>query len=191
MRGVIKLAAVLLVGALIGLITAYQMIAGRYGLVSQSKGPWTVWDQAGSPRVDPYTRAHFLLRGRLPASHFEAVELEARVDDDGKTLDADCVYAISSPKPPARWWSLSAFPEDAGRATEPLSEASLIAQRVVYEPDGSFRATLSPEVRPGNWFKPASDGDLVLRYRLYNPDPAYRSAPLQGAVPSIKREVCL
>jgi hypothetical protein len=102
MRSVIKIAAVLLVGSLIGLATAYHMLSGRYGFIAHSKGSWIVWDAAGATRVDPYTRAHFLLRGRLPISHFETVEFEARRDDEGKELDSDCVYTIAAPKPPSR-----------------------------------------------------------------------------------------
>lgn len=190
MRGMIKLALALLVGCAIGLFTAYQMVAGSYGVVVEHKGPWRVWEAAGTPRVDPYTRAHFLLRGRLPTSHFEAVEFEARTDDEGRMLSGQCIYDITAPRPRARWWSLTAFPE--GTRSDPgAAPHSLLASRVVYEPDGAFRAVLSPEARPGNWLRPSGKGDLVLTYRLYNAEPVLRSAPLTGDLPSIRREACL
>jgi hypothetical protein len=182
---------VCLIGALLGLVSAQQMIAGTFGIIAQSKGPWRVWLVAGSPKADPYTRAHFLLAGRLSMGVFETLEYETRVDAGGSRLDADCTYAITGSMAKARWWSLAALPKEGARPieTDP-GRHGLVAQRVVYEPDGTFKATLSREPQPGNWFKPSGSGKLVLLYRLYNPDPALRTAPLTADLPKVEREVC-
>ncbi|MGE4245366.1 MAG: DUF1214 domain-containing protein [Parvibaculaceae bacterium] len=191
MRGVVKLAAMCLLGALLGLITAWLAISGRYALVSKSKGPWTVWAAAGTPQIDPYTRAHFLLDGRLPISHFEALEYEARTDDDGRALSGACVYRIVQPKVSARWWSLAAIPKDRTESEAPEDAAAILSQRAVYEADGTLNAVLSPEARPGNWLKTTGEGGFVLLFRVYNVEPSLRAAPLSLELPSIRREACL
>ena len=191
MRGVVKLAATCLLGALIGLVTAYLAVTGRIDLASQSKGQWIVWPSAGTPQVDPYTRAHFLFRGRLPISHFEAIEFEARTDDDGRALDGSCVYSVSGTQPRVRWWGLSALPIETGEVAEDARGGTLLSRRAVYEPDGSFRATVSPQARPGNWLKPAAAGPMALVFRVYNPEPQLRQSPLSVELPSVRRGDCL
>jgi len=193
LRGVVKLAAMLLVGALLGLVTAWLAVTGRYGLVSQSKGPWTIWTSAGTPQIDPYTRAHFLLDGRLPFSNFEALEYEARADSGGRALDGRCVYRLAQAPVKARWWSLSAIPRETARgagAAEPEA-AAIQSQRAIYEADGALKAVLSPEARPGNWLDTTGLGAFTLVFRVYNVEPSARSQPLSLELPSIQREACL
>lgn len=191
MRGLIQFAAVCLIGALLGLVSAQQLVGGRFGAFAQTKGAWTVWPAAGLPKTDPYTRAHYLLHGRLPMSNFEALEFEARADDQGHSIDSACTYRILASMPKSRWWSLAAISEDARRPPPAdAGAAMLISQQVVYESDGTFKAVLSPEPASGNWFRPAGEGSLVLLLRLYNPEAALRNSPLSADLPRIEREVC-
>lgn len=190
MKGHLVLALVLFVGILLGTVTAQQAIGGRFGLTTQSKGPWTVWPTAVQPRIDPYTRAHQLFYAFLPPNRFETLEFEARIDSDGRGLDENCTYRVRGPMPRARWWSLLAVSGDRQSEEPEHRSHGLIAQQVVYEPDGTFQVVLSSEPQTGNWIKPPDSGPPVLLMRLYSPEPALRRGPLGGDLPAVERQVC-
>jgi hypothetical protein len=76
-RGLVRFVAFCFIGTLLGLITAQQAISGRYGIVSETKGAWTVWPRPADARIDPYTRAHHLSYGLVPSNRFDTVEYEA------------------------------------------------------------------------------------------------------------------
>jgi hypothetical protein len=190
LKGYLVLAAICFAGTVLGLMTAQQAIGGRYAVANQSKGPWTVWPAAVQPRIDPYTRAHLLSDTLLPSNRFETLELEARVDSAGRALDENCSYVVSGAMPKTRWWSILAVSGE--RQLEEAAEASngLIAQQLVYGPDGTFQIVLSSEPQSGNWIRPPESGPPVLLIRLYSPEPALRRDPLAGDLPVIERQVC-
>ncbi|MFW6077128.1 MAG: DUF1214 domain-containing protein [Hyphomicrobiales bacterium] len=190
MKGLVWFVAFCFVGTLIGLITAQHAVSGRYGVVAETKGAWTVWPRAASSRIDPYTRAHHLSYGLVPSNRFDTVEYEAQVDDVGRPLQANCTYLVSGSNPDARWWSVSAVaPDDEAQApSEPRQ--GLVSGQIVFEPDQSFRIAVSPELQAGNWLRPPESGDLVLLLRLYTPASAVLRNPLTTDLPSIERQVC-
>jgi hypothetical protein len=190
MRGLVWFVAFCFIGTLAGLVTAQHAVSGRFGIVSATKGAWTVWPRAADTRIDPYTRAHQLAFGLIPSNRFDTVEYEARMHDAGRTLDDDCIYLLSGPAPQARWWSLSALAlEDRSEAaSEPRD--GLVSGELIYEADRSFRVTLSRELQTGNWLRPPEGGPLVLNLRLYTPAAAVLHHPLTAQLPSIERQVC-
>lgn len=190
MKGLVKIAALAFLGALIGLVTAQSAISGRFGMVAQSKGPWTVWPDFGKPKIDPYTRAHHLSYGLLPANRFESLEYQARVDNSGRVLDGECSYLITGPMPEARWWSLSTAPGDGEDEADSTARQGIVSRQLIYEADQAFRVVLSPEFEAGNWIQPPDSGEVVLLFRLYTPDPALRRNALAAELPSIERQVC-
>jgi uncharacterized membrane protein len=143
----------------LGLITAQHAVSGRYGVVAETRGAWTAWPRAADARIDPYTRAHHLSYGLVPSNRFDTVEYEARVDDAGRPLDENCTYLVSGVSPQARWWSVSALATDdqAQAASEP--RRGLVSGQLVYEPDLSFRISVSRELQAGNWLRPPDSGD--------------------------------
>jgi hypothetical protein len=189
-RGLVRFVAFCFVGTLLGLVTAQQAISGRYGIVSETKGPWIAWPRATDARIDPYTRAHHVSYGLMPSNRFDTVEFEAQVDDAGRTLDASCSYLISGPMPRARWWSVSALSsaDQAGSVDEPRQ--GLVSRQLIFEPDQSFRINVSRELHAGNWLRPPETGRIVLLIRLYTPESAVLRNPLTAELPSIERLVC-
>jgi hypothetical protein len=189
-RGLVRFVAFCFVGTLIGLVTAQQAISGRYGIVSETKGPWTAWPRATDARIDPYTRAHHVSYGLVPSNRFDTVEFEAQVDDAGRALDASCSYLVSGPMPQTRWWSVAALSSanQAGAVDEPRQ--GLVSRQLVFEPDQSFRINVSRELQAGNWLRPPETGRIVLLIRLYTPDSAVLRNPLTAELPSIERLVC-
>ena len=190
MRGLVRFVAFCFVGTLLGLITAQHAVSGRYGVVSDAKGAWTVWPRATDAKIDPYTRAHHLSHGLVPSNRFDTVEYEARVDGTGRTLDEDCTYLVSGPMPQARWWSLSALASGDDAETESDSRHGLVSGQLVFEADQSFRVAVSRELQAGNWLRPPESGQLVLLLRLYTPASAVLRRPLAAELPSIERQVC-
>lgn len=190
MRGLLWFVAFCFLGTLLGLVSAEHAVSGRIGIVSETKGAWTAWPRAADARIDPYTRAHHLSFGLVPSNRFDTVEYEARMDDAGRALDADCIYVVSGPAPQARWWSLSALALDdrAEMVSEP--HVGLVSGQLIYEADRSFRVTVSRELQAGNWLRPPEGGPLVMNLRLYTPAAAVLQRPLSAELPSVERQVC-
>ena len=80
-------------------------------------GPWTAWPQTGAPDIDPYARAALARRGEAPMARELGLSFVARTDSSGAPLDGRCDYLISSPTPPARFWTLGLFDLKARRST--------------------------------------------------------------------------
>ena len=70
-------------------------------------GAWSIEAHAGSIEADPYTRSRLAKSGEIPLATGEGLQLIAREDDDGRPLDARCVYRIGPRAPAARYWTLS------------------------------------------------------------------------------------
>jgi hypothetical protein len=190
-RGLVRFIAFCFIGTLLGLITAQHAISGRYGVVAETRGPWTVWPWATDASIDPYTRAHHLSYGLVPSNRFDTLEYEARVDDAGRTLDDDCTYLVSGPMPQARWWSVSALAQDDEAGAGREARQGLVSRHLVFEADQSFRVAVSRDLQPGNWLRvPGGGDDLVLLLRLYTPASAVLGRPLEADLPSIERLVC-
>ncbi len=190
MKGLVRFVAFCFIGTLLGLISAQHAVSGRYGVVSESKGSWTVWPRATDVRIDPYTRAHHLSLGLVPSNRFDTVEYEARVDDAGRSLEEDCTYVVGGPMPKARWWSMSALASDEKAEVPGEAREGLISGQLVFEPDGSFRVAVSRRLQPGNWLRPPDSGELVLLLRLYTPAKEVLRRPLAADLPSIERVAC-
>lgn len=190
MRGLVAFVAFCFIGTLLGLITAQHAISGRYGLVAETKGAWSVWPGATSPRVDPYTRAHHLNYGLVPTNRFDTVEYEAKTDDSGRTLDEDCTYLVKGAMPQARWWSVTALASGDTAEASGDPRSGLVSGQIVYEADQSFRIAVSEELQAGNWLRPPANEELVLLLRLYSPATEVLRQPLAADLPSIERQVC-
>lgn len=190
MRGLLWFVAFCFFGTLLGLVTAQHAVSGRFGVVSETKGPWIAWPRASDAKIDPYTRAHHLSFGLVPFDRFDTVEYEARIDDAGRSLNGDCIYLVRGSAPQARWWSLSAVALDD--RTEAVSEPrdGLVSGQLIYEADRNFRVTVSRELQAGNWLRPPEAGQFVLHLRLYTPAAAVLQRPLTVELPSIERQVC-
>ncbi len=190
MKNLVKFAFFLIAAVAFGMASAQQIFEGKVGLFVQRSGSWITWPAAGSLQTDPYTRSHFLTRGKLPVSRFEAVEFEARADDTGKNLDADCIYTLKGRMPTARWWSLSShvLTQRQDQSFEP--EPVLSSMHAIYDEDDTISIKVARNPQPGNWLQLPESSDFRLILRLYNPVGTRDKGTYSGALFSINRETC-
>jgi hypothetical protein len=177
----------LIAGIGTGLATASQVIQGNVGKFAVNNGPWRTWPAAGSPYIDPYTRGHFLAYGRLPMSTFEAVEYIAAMDSEGARLDPSCNYVIQGPMAPARWWRLTARPNDSH---EIAPAESVLSQTSLIEPNNHIKVVASREPQPGNWLKMPSQSYLEFTLTLFSPASSVKSGHAPVPLPKIVKEAC-
>lgn len=186
-RGIAAVPLFLIAGIGTGLATASQVIQGNVGDFSVNNGPWRTWLAAGSPNIDPYTRGHFLVYGRLPMSTFEAVEYIATADSEGSKLDPSCNYVIQGPMAPARWWRLTARQNDSH---EIAPAESVLSQTALIEPNNHIKVVASREPQPGNWLRMPSQSYLEFTLTLFSPASSVKSGHAPVPLPKIVKEAC-
>ncbi len=190
MRSIVKVAVFLVGSCAAGLVSAQQLIDGKAGLFTQTTGAWKTWVAAGTRNSDPYTRARFLTAGKLAVSRFEAIEFEARNDDEGRQLQARCSYTLSGRMPSSRWWSLSGHESTSSAVTEATSGGLLTSLDAIYDQDNRLKVAVAQDPQAGNWLVPPGSGSFVLVLRLYNPYYPAGQDRYAGALFDIKRETC-
>lgn len=175
MRTGLKIAGVLLVGGALGLASAGNRLSDNRAL---ENGPWRIWPARVIPAASPYTLAHHLRHGRLPADASQSVIFTAANDSDGDALRASCDYLISGPMPPVRWWSLGV---ESG-------SAPLTSGRVVLGPDGTFQARMSRFAMPGNWLRSPDRGRFRVTFALFGPGGSLKDRPEKTELPQIRKD---
>lgn len=186
-RGIAAIPLFLIAGIGTGLATASQFIEGNVGRFAVNNGPWRTWPSAGSPNIDPYTRGHFLVFGRLPMSTFEAVEYIATVDSEGAGLDPACNYIIQGPIAPTRWWRIAARQNDP---REVAAGESVLSQTALVEPNNHVKVIASREPQPGNWLKLPRQSYLEFTLTLFSPASSVKSGHAAVPLPQIVKEEC-
>jgi len=179
-------------GAFLGLASADWATRGGYPFGGVRIGPWMAWPRAGSANADPYTRAVNARRGEIPLAVGEGLLMTASEDDEGRSLDASCTYAISGAVPPARAWTITVAGRGPRDPNRPHIRDGFTSTEILRQQDGRFVIVLGPEVEPGNWLpRPRADGPMRLALRLYDTPAAASAASLdRSVVPSIPREGC-
>jgi hypothetical protein len=186
-RGIAAIPLFLITGIGAGLATASQVIEGNVGRFSVNNGAWRTWPSAGSPNIDPYTRGHFLVYGRLPMSTFEAVEYIATSDSQGASLDPSCNYIIQGSMAPARWWRVTARQNDS---PEVGAGESVLSQNALIEPNNQVRVIASRDPQPGNWLKLPRQSYLEFTLTLFSPASSVKSGNAAVPLPQIVKEAC-
>jgi hypothetical protein len=177
----------LIAGIGTGLATASQVIQGNVGSFAVNNGAWRTWPSAGSPNIDPYTRGHFLVFGRLPMSTFEAVEYIAMSDSEGAGLDPSCNYIIQGPVAPTRWWRITVRQNDV---LETGAGESILSQTALVEPNNQIRVIASRDPQPGNWLKLPKQSYLEFTLTLFSPASSVKSGNAAVPLPKILKEAC-
>jgi hypothetical protein len=191
-KTMLRIAVFLFVGAGLGYCSAQTAIIQGIGVTSIRLGPWTAWPNAGSPKADPYTRAHFAYSGELPLSSFEAVIFRAARDSDGNALEANCEYRVSGQPIDTRWWSLTVYAGDGTLIKNPSDRYSYNANNVLLNTDGSFTVALSRQARTGNWVPLGLETtEFFVTLRLFGLSQTLLADISKVPVPRIVKGQCL
>lgn len=185
---------IVILGALIGISTAYVLIEREEPLDSVSVGSWKAYPNAGTAEADPYSVAIYTRGSYIPLASGEGLALTARFDADGVSLDPSCDYRITGRTPTARLWTLTAVNGHGRLAETTAGRTHVDSQNLLRKADGSFEIIASRRAQAGNWLPlpptaTASDG-LRFVLRLYDA-PVTTGAALDGvSVPAIERASC-
>ena len=190
MHSYFKLAAYLFLGGFIGLVTAWAAIGNQYGLFRKQALSWVVWPNAGSPKADPYTIAHFTRAGILPAKNLEVIYYYAETDTDGQPLLGSCNYMISGGSLQASEWSLTLYDGDGDLIRNPARRYGFNSRNTAFAANGNYVIWVSKDATPGNWLPNGRSGKRQFVLRLYNPDRGYVSDALSAPLPEIRKTGC-
>jgi len=177
-------------GLALGLLATWAALDSGYGFGPLLAGPWTAWPQTGAPDIDPYARAALARRGEAPLARELCIAFVARTDSSGEPLDGRCDYRISSPAPPARFWTLSLFGLNGAPLANDAQRYSYTSAEILRREGGGFDVEVARSARPGNWLSLGKARSFEIGLRLYDTsiDAAAKLDP--SAFPSIVREGC-
>jgi hypothetical protein len=187
----IKVLLVCAFGLGLGLMASAYALSGSSPFDRVQLGPWEVEAHAGSIEADPYTRARLERSGEIPLAVGEGLQLIARIDDDGRPLDARCVYEVGPRVPAARYWTLSLIDPDGWPVDNLARRYGFRSSEILRAANGDFVITVAAHVQPGNWLPIGAPGAVALALRLYDsPLGATASAIEKSAVPRVTRVGC-
>jgi hypothetical protein len=183
------LAYVLFLGAFLGLGSAYAALGGRFPFEAVQVGAWSAWPKTGSQSIDPYARGILARGAYLPLGVGEGLALVAISDDEGRTLDGGCRYAMTGSVPPTRGWTLNIVSPSAPATDDDRTGFS--DATIVREESGRMVITLSAAVSGGNWLPVPAKSQFTLVLRLYDTPVSSTARELvRDMVPAIKRLGC-
>jgi hypothetical protein len=171
-----------------GLSSSWYMVEKGSRLTTRSSGPWTTWTAAGRADADPYTRAHFLRRGMLPASTAVTHSYQALTDSDGHSLYSSCEYIIEGEEPAAAFWSLAVFDDKGGLIPNAAERYSFNTSTVMRPASNRLDVRLARNARPGNWLPTGNVGRLTLLLSLQ--EPAISDDGPATPLPTIRKVAC-
>ena len=146
---------------------------------------WRKWDLASGKSSNPYALAHFLLDGKIPPAESLFNAFSNAYDSDGRRLHASCVYAVSTSEFDARWWSLAVTPSTT---VETGSTSVITSDDIVRAGDGSMIVAISNHPVPGNWIKPAADGEIEIQLLISNDGGS--DSTIRPTMPTVQRIGC-
>lgn len=191
MKDFLRLFAVLAAGLVGGLVISLYALSRPSPFDTVRLGAWELAAHAGSMEADPYTRATLARTGELPLALGEGLQWIARADDEGRRLDARCVYEVGPHTPSARYWTLSVVDSDGFPIANPAGRAGFRSSEIIREGDGDFLIRVSAQAQPGNWLPVGAPGRFALALRLYDaPLGATPGAIDPGAAPRVTRSRC-
>ena len=180
-----------LAGIALGLSATALVLDQKLGLGAVHAGVWRVWPKAGTPDIDPYSRARLARSGEIPMGLTEGLALTAATDAMGEPLHANCDYALSGRIPVARTWTLTLVDPDGWLTGPDNARHNLTSTEILRRADGLFDINVSRQARPGNWLPISGDGAFMLVLRLYDTGiSATASAIEAGTLPELVRGAC-
>ena len=191
MRIAVNLAIILLIGLIVGGVSARFALQRTFGVGAISAGVWSAWPFVGGTEVDPYTAARSTVDGAIPLGAAEGLAFETLSDDKGLALARECSYVIYGNTPAARFWTLSAYDLSGSVIRDKDGNASAVFFRKSCTPsDSSFTVSVNDEPSSGNWMNLEGSGNFKFVLRLYD-TPITSSAGLSDPeLPSLQRLEC-
>ena len=190
MRAVLVLLLGLVAAVVLGVGSAYLAVRSPAPVDAISLGAWQAWPNAGTPNVDPYSRARLARNGEIPLGSGEGLPLLARTDDAGAALRSGCDYQIAGITPPARLWTLAVENSNGLTPTSDGEVAALGSDILLRLPNGGFEIALSAQPRAGNWISTQGFGEFRLVVRLYDTTARLVTALTTLAMPRVVRLSC-
>lgn len=191
MADFLKIVAVGIVGVALGLFATAFALSGPNPFDRSRLGAWSIEAHAGSVEADPYTRARIARTGEIPLANGEGLQLIASADDEGRPLDARCVYRIGPRAPAARYWTLSLVDPRGAPVANPAGRYGFRSSEILRSGDGDFVITAAADVQPGNWLPIGAPGRFTLILTLYDsPLSAAASAIDPTTAPRVTRTGC-
>ncbi|NWG53637.1 MAG: DUF1214 domain-containing protein [Hydrogenophilaceae bacterium] len=191
--GLLKWAAAVVLGFLLGAGSALLVIGWGAQRSSVAAGAWTINTLAGSQSADIYTRAFVARVGLLALAQSETIYFQAAQDADGRPLTEGCRYELAGGPLPARWWSITLYAADNHLPRNEGDALSIDATSVRADEAGRWTAVVSAASPQDaeNWISSDAAGEgFTLTLRLYNPTDAARNDPAQVPTPSLRMLGC-
>jgi len=187
----VRIVLICVAGLALGLIASAFALSRPSPFDRVRLGAWSVEAHAGSIDADPYTHARIARSGEIPLAIGEGLQLIAREDDDGRPLDARCVYRIGPRAPAARYWTLSLVEPQGFPVANPAERYGFRSSEILRAGDGDFVVTVAAEIQPGNWLPVGAPGAFALVLRLYDsPLGATAAAIDPSTAPRVTRIGC-
>ncbi len=163
MTDFVELLAVAIVGLALGLIASAaaldraESVRPRAARSVVARAPRRL-DGGGSLYAARIARS-----GEIPLAIGEGLQLVARGDDDGRPLDARCVYRIG-PRVAgrARYWTVSLIDPHGFPVANPAERYGFRSSELLRDGDGHFAISVAAEVQPGNWLPIGAPGPFAL-----------------------------
>ena len=186
----VRIVVVAVVGLALGLVASGYVLSRMSPFDRTRLGAWSIEPHAGSVDADPYTRARMARSGEIPLAIGEGLELIAREDDEGRPLEARCVYKIGPRAPAARYWTLSLVDLEGFPVANPAERYGFRSSEIL-RAGGAFAITAAADAQPGNWLPIGAPGRFALVLRLYDsPLGATAGAIDPATVPRVARIGC-
>lgn len=177
MRKLTFATAIMIVGGVIGLLTAIHMMSVAGFFTVPASPAWQSWQPDSQPVWKIYASQRFLAEGSLPPP--KAVQLYTRsVDDDGNQFRVECDYTSSGPAIKSRWWTMATLRDAAAPAADVLAAGAALVRQ-----DNVLDVNLSRLPQGGNWLKVPDSGNYIVRIVVNDAIDAVQ-------LPSIKKVGC-
>ncbi len=189
LRSFLAAVVILIVGGIIGYVSAEIVPAFIYRQSSIRNGPWITNPHIGKQAADIYTRAVIARHGLLALDRTEAVYYTAETDSEGSSLQAGHDYVIKGEDLAAGWWSITAYCDDDFLIPNEKNRYSYTSTELEEGEGGSWQIRLSQSPKEGNWLPTGKEVDsFSLMLRLYKPDHEFYENPDIVELPRVVRE---